>query len=125
MVRILVIDDDRRVLRLAGGILAAVGREVLFARDGEEGLDLHRRKPFDLVVTDIHMPKMDGIETIRALRADHEDLPIIAMSGSCIAAPLDFLRIAKILGADAAIKKPLDGERMLSTVNFLLGAAGS
>src|SRR5882724_4831199 len=79
--RILVMDDDallRGALRVA---LEAAGYEVLEAGDGDAGLRLQREQGADLVLVDIFMPQRDGLEVIRALRAETPQTKIVAMSG--------------------------------------------
>src|SRR6267378_6795934 len=79
--RILVMDDDellRGALRVA---LEAAGYEVVEAANGDEGLRLQREQGADLVLVDIFMPERDGLEVIRALRAETPQTKIVAMSG--------------------------------------------
>src|SRR5207244_12935868 len=81
MARILVIDDDallRGAIRVA---LESAGYEVIEAADGDAGLRLHREQGADVAVVDLFMPKRDGLEVIRAMRAEAPGAKIIAMSG--------------------------------------------
>jgi CheY-like chemotaxis protein len=81
MARILVIDDERIIRTIVKHALEEDGHEVIEAGDGEEGIQLYRKNPTDLVVTDIIMPRKEGIETIKELRRNYPDIKIIAMSG--------------------------------------------
>src|SRR3954466_13840356 len=81
MAHILIIEDDERVRRLFSTLLQHAGHQASEARDGREGLALQAECHPDLVITDIVMPGMEGLETISALRRLHPDLPIIAISG--------------------------------------------
>jgi len=80
-IRILVIDDEESVLNLVTRILTGVGHEIDEASEGMEGLQMYEAASFDLVITDINMPGMDGLEFIRTLRKSSPDVPIIAISG--------------------------------------------
>lgn len=81
---ILVVDDDPETLRVVGGKLADAGFEVLYAHDGNEGREAARRMKPDLVMLDIDMPVMDGIEAAHRMRREKEtvDLPIIIFTNA-------------------------------------------
>lgn len=100
--KILVIDDDLLLLRTITRILVADGHEVLTASESERGMTLFRQKNPELVITDIVMPKQEGLETILTLRRDDSPVKIIAMSGT----DAEMLDIAALIGADAVIEKP-------------------
>src|SRR5690349_13999571 len=119
MARILIIDDDAQVRLLMRMRLEAAGYDVEEAKDGAKGLDAFNRQPADLVLTDIYMPKKEGLETIREFRRLNPKLKIIAMSGGGIAG--DFLPLAKKLGAAQTIRKPFDNEMLLEAVREVLG----
>jgi DNA-binding response OmpR family regulator len=68
--RILVVDDEEEIRDLAASVLAGAGLEVATAASGEEALARLAGQPFDLVLLDINMPRMDGWETLRLIRAD-------------------------------------------------------
>lgn len=107
MARILLIDDDEQVRLTLAQFLETDGHLVLTARDGEEGLGVFRRERVDLVVTDIVMPRKEGIETIIELRTMRPDLKIIAMSGGGLAESAPYLDFAQQFGADAVLDKPV------------------
>jgi CheY-like chemotaxis protein len=119
---ILVVDDDEDVRTLLQRILRRAGFVVATAAGGAEGLACFRESAFALVITDMVMPVMDGLEVIRALRAEHPDVPIIAVSGAGDWNPL--LRMAVSLGASAALRKPMRAAELVQTVQQVL-AAGS
>lgn len=125
MATILVIDDDAGIRRLAALTLSRAGHAVIEAGDGLAGLRLLREKRPDVVLVDIFMPEMDGIEFIREM-AERPDRPgIIAMSGGSSFAGLEFLDYARRLGADAALPKPLEKSRLLGVVEEACRAAGN
>jgi CheY-like chemotaxis protein len=115
--RILVVDDDDAVRGVLQKTLSDAGYEVLAARDGREAMRLVAAHPFDLVLTDLIMPGQEGIETIRELHRDYPSIRIMAMSGAVDAV---YLKTAELLGADAALRKPIDGSELLRTLRELL-----
>ena len=119
---ILIIDDDAAVSRTLSLILTRGGYNVSAASSGRKGLDLLAGGGFDLVLTDIIMPELDGIEAIRRIREDFPDLHVIAMSGGGQIDKADFLHMAQVLGADAVIEKPVRSERLLELVKGALAA---
>lgn len=120
MARILVIDDEDLARFTVANILESAGHEVVEASDGEEGLALQKEHPFDLVVTDIIMPKKEGVETIVELKRDFPDMKVIAISGGGRTRNLDFLELAKQFGADKILAKPFTEEELLENVNACL-----
>ncbi|MFW5837891.1 MAG: response regulator, partial [Desulfovibrionaceae bacterium] len=81
MADILIIEDDRMVGLLIKETLVAAGHGVRLADNGVAGLDLLEKHGADLVITDIVMPEMDGLEAINRLREKHPDLRVLAISG--------------------------------------------
>ena len=81
MMRVLVIDDDAGIRALLEIILKQSGYDVVLAANGEDGLRQCRSQKVDLVITDLFMPKKEGLETIRAIHKDWPQLGIIAISG--------------------------------------------
>jgi len=124
MKTILIIDDDKAVLGLFTQALENNGYSVVQAADGREGLRLFEVAPTDLVITDIMMPEMDGLELIPKLRKKSPDLPIIAISGGMRSATISFLPQAKILGACRVFIKPVSLSELLQAVKELLGESG-
>lgn len=108
MASILVIDDDPAVRMTARLLLERAGHQVAVASDGRSGLAMLARDGADLLIVDIFMPGMDGIETIQEVRKHRADLPIIVMSGTSVggASAPDFLAMAVKLGAVRSISKP-------------------
>ena len=119
--RILVMDDDallRSALRVA---LEAAGYEVLEAGDGDAGLRLQREQGADLVLVDIFMPQRDGLEVIRALRAEAPQTKIVAMSGGGQTGQIEVLRAAAAFGAARILLKPFEPRDLLTAIRELLG----
>ena len=120
--RILVIDDEESVRFVVKEMLEFEGYEVTTASNGKVGLQLFRKKPTDLIITDIFMPEMEGLETIRELHRDFPQLKIIAMSGGGESGMLSFLSFAKRFGALRTLRKPFSREELLEVVKELLAS---
>ncbi len=121
--RILVIDDEHAVGELLKILLTRNGYEVATAENGREGLrQIDILRP-DLVITDITMPDMEGIELISILRKEHERLPIVAMSGNIVGR--GFLKVTELLGATATLNKPFSTQELLEVVRAALPPSGS
>ncbi|MCK4786615.1 MAG: response regulator [Desulfobacteraceae bacterium] len=119
---ILVIDDNEDFRYTLMDLLELEGYEVIGAADGNEGVELYRQNPVELVITDLIMPKKEGIETIQELCRDYPDVKIIAISGggrSC-SDPGLFLCAATDLGSMKSFQKPLDRVKFLAAVRDLL-----
>lgn len=120
--RILVIDDEESVRETLCENLAESGYEVSEAIDGEQGLLLiDRKNPPHLVITDIIMPRKEGLETIMEIRKAFPSVKLIAISGGGRTRTMDFLELAEKLGADAIIPKPVDMDVLEKTVSRLIG----
>ncbi|WP_448207108.1 response regulator [Azospirillum sp. sgz302134] len=126
MARILVIDDVPSVTALLRMTLENRGHAVVEAQDGASGLAEVAKAPFDLVVVDMMMPGMDGMELVRRLRADGGALAgggpaVIAMSGGSDDFPAAYsLKLSEMHGADRLLFKPFDTDELLAAVDDLL-----
>ena len=118
MASILLIEDTVPVRVLFRAMLENEGHSVREAADGTEGLREFRRRPVELVVTDLYMPDGDGIELIRCVRRECPAVKILAVSGGMGMDGL--LHAAKLLGADGALAKPVGMEAFLQAVRSLL-----
>lgn len=123
MARILIIEDDDEVRQLLGSLLARSGHEVVEAVDGRDGIHRFRTDPADLVITDLIMPRKEGLETIVELRREHPDLRIIAISGGSRDGRENYLNAAQLCGASLIFSKPFDNRDLLAAVDRLLGSA--
>jgi CheY-like chemotaxis protein len=112
--RVLVIDDEPDVRLVVQLLLVRLGYEVASAGDGLEGLRLFEEFHPALVITDLFMPRCEGIETIRAIRDQGHPATVIAMSGA--GTSINFLQHALELGADAAIAKPFGLKELSDTI---------
>jgi two-component system nitrogen regulation response regulator NtrX len=115
--QILVVDDEERIRQSLNGILKDEGYEVLEAKDGVQAVKQIETDPPDLVLLDIWMPGMDGMETLERIKAQIPHLPVIMISGH---ANIELAVKATKLGAYDFIEKPLSLEKVLLTVNHAL-----
>ena len=121
MARIVVADDDGAVRAAIRKSLEAAGHSVDEAADGQTVLDLYRRDPRDLLLVDIYMPGVDGLETILRLRAEQPEARIVALSGGGFRDKHDVLTMALQAGAQAALAKPFEQRELLAAVSRGLG----
>ncbi len=121
MARVLVVDDDEQLLSMIRTMLERDGHQVLDAMDGIQGMKMFRGNPVDLVITDIIMPEMEGLEMIMGLKREFPDVKIIAISGGARNEPGDYLKMAGLLGADRTLVKPFNRVELLMTVKELVG----
>jgi len=124
MAQILVIDDDKAVGRAIKTLLERGGSAVVHVEDGRSGMEAVARGSFDVVIVDIFMPGLDGIETIKALHRLKPDMPVIAVSGfpfrdGLTTAP-DFLGMATELGAAHSLQKPFKPRDLLKLIESCL-----
>lgn len=113
MSNILLIDDERAIRKTLTDILSFEGYKIREAGDGEEGLKMFQEKNYDVVLCDIKMPRMDGIEFLDKASAINPDVPIIMVSGhGNIETAVDAVK----KGAFDYISKPPDLNRMLITI---------
>lgn len=120
MARILVIEDSRDIRTLVCNILTRAGHEVCEASDGQDGVDVFRETPTDLVITDIFMPRKAGIETITDLQEIDEHVKIVAMTAHGTEEQYDFLRVARALGAVRTLEKPFVAADLVQVVSEAL-----
>ncbi|MGE0121022.1 MAG: response regulator [Dongiaceae bacterium] len=117
--RVLVIDDDGVTRLVLGAALRDAGYDVEDVGDGGEGLTAFRRRPADLVITDLVMPQQGGLETVRELRKADPTVRILVVSG-VTGASAEHLRTAVRLGADRVLPKPVNIGELLTMVAGLL-----
>ena len=121
--RVLVIDDDQDFRDLVLRWFRNYGIEAAGAANGAQGLALQRARPAAVIVTDIFMPEMEGIETINDLRREFPEARIIAMSGRDPRMKFDVFGVAREVGAARTFKKPFRFEELVAAVRELAGAA--
>jgi CheY-like chemotaxis protein len=117
--RILVVDDRADERNLVQEMLVSTGHEVVCASNGREALQQQRANSADLIITDLFMPELDGVETILALRHEFPSVKIVAMSGNVAGDTM--LSVARRLGAVEVLEKPFTLEQLLTAVAKALG----
>ena len=116
---ILIVEDDPKSLTLTRDLLQISGYTTIEATDGEQGVELAKAKKPDLILMDIMMPKMDGLEATRILKADitTKNIPIVALTSYVMKGDKERMLEA---GCDGYIAKPVDIQELLKTVGEYL-----
>ncbi len=118
--RILVVDDNEELRIGYSRLLTNHGYEVDVAPSGLIARNLYESCPYDLVITDILMPGVDGLSLIMQLRVFDKGVRIIAISGGGKTSKMGYLKLAKSFGAFEAIQKPITNEELLEVVKNVL-----
>ena len=108
---VLVVDDEPDVRTVLSHVLADEGYEVQVAADGQEALEITARESPDVIVTDVRMPRVDGIELVRRLRAGGQNQPIVIVSAHYAAVDLPGVRF---------VPKPFDLDHIVEAVELSL-----
>ena len=118
--KILVVDDEIYIVHILDFSLGMEGYQVLTALDGEQALERARAEQPDLIVLDIMMPKLDGYETCKMLKADPKtkDIPVILLSAK--GRNVD-QKVGFEVGADDYITKPFSPRKLVERINTILG----
>ena len=122
MAQILLIDDDTPLRAIMREALAHFGHTVIEASNGSEGLELFKKSAVDLVITDIIMPEKEGLEVLMELRKQPNPVKVIAISGGGSTGKVEYLHIAKLMGASSVLSKPFSVFALIAAVNDLLPA---
>lgn len=117
---ILVMDDDAATRKFIALILEHAGYAVQTCANGKEGIEAFRTRQFDLVITDILMPGIGGIEVITLIRQENSTVPIIAISGA--ERSESFLNMADYYTADLTVQKPFNSKQLLDAIKKALGS---
>jgi two-component system, chemotaxis family, chemotaxis protein CheY len=120
MAKILAVDDSAAMRQMVGITLTGAGHEVEQAVDGREALQKAGAVRFDLVITDVNMPNMDGITLVRELRSlePYKYVPLLVLTTE---ATTERKQAGKAAGATGWLVKPFNPERLLATINKVLG----
>ena len=116
-----MVDDDAAPRQALGSFLLGEGYEVIEAEDGVDALKVLGSTPVDLVITDLVMAEVEGLELIRKVRKDHPGIKIVAASGSQLGQVGRYLQMAERLGASHAFTKPYEMPKVLAVVRELVG----
>lgn len=119
MADIMVIDDDTQALALIRNMLETAGHSVTAVSSGGIALKTFNSFQTDIVVTDIVMPDIDGLEVIVQIKKNNPSTKVIAVSGGGRVVRADFLSMAKSVGADVILRKPFTQEDLLTAVDTI------
>jgi two-component system, chemotaxis family, chemotaxis protein CheY len=121
MANVMVIDDDDAVRGVIAKMLERDGHTVTEVEDGKRALRYFAGQPSDLVISDVYMPEMDGIEFLMRLREAFPETRIIMMSGGGVIPMDEVLEASTLLGAVGSLQKPIDMKQLRSAVAEALG----
>lgn len=121
-IRVMLVDDDEHVRRTIRRVLEKRGYEVVEEVDGHAALRHVAGDPPDLVISDVYMPEMDGVEFVMRLRETFPEVPIIAISGGGLLSKEAVLGAAASLGAQTVLEKPVDAQDLLDAVELAVGS---
>jgi DNA-binding NtrC family response regulator len=117
---VLVVDDDADVRSLVRRVLTKLGHQVWDVADGAEVLRLLETTRCDLLITDVYMAEVDGMELLVRIQLRGLRMPVVVMSGGGLLSREDVLKVADAWGAVATLEKPFSVEQLRATVEPLL-----
>lgn len=113
MHRILIVDDDEDIRRVLEETLKDWGYETVIAENGEKGLEAFRLGSFSLIITDVRMPGMDGLQMLKQIKKNHSRIPIIVITGY---PSVDSAVESLVEGADYYLVKPINFEDLRAKI---------
>lgn len=114
--KILVVDDEQDICGIAQLLLENAGCDVVSTTESARALKAIEQTDFDLLITDMLMPEMDGVELINSIRRIKPEQRILAMSGGGLAPRESYLQIASMYGVTAVLAKPFNRDQLLKAV---------
>jgi DNA-binding NtrC family response regulator len=122
MARILIVDDDAAIRAFVERALGRDDHELTLAKNGVEALKLLDAESFDLMITDVVMPDVEGLQVLRELRKKPNRPKVIAMSGGGYGTAGDYLELARTFGAAETLEKPFTRTALTDAVGRVLGS---
>ncbi len=119
LLNLLLVDDDIFFRELIKDMLIDLPVNIIEAPDGEKGIDILKREPIHIVITDIIMPEKEGLESIIEIIQKYPGVKIIAVSGGGNTGTTQYLDMAQSLGAHATLAKPFEKKELLEKMNEL------
>ena len=123
MAHVLVVDDDADVRSVVRKGISKLGHQVWDVADGAEALELLKTTPFDLIVSDVFMAEMDGMELLMRIQQLELDVPVVLISGGGLTSRDEVLKMAAACGAVATLDKPFTLDELWNVVRPLLPPA--
>ena len=120
MAHVLVVDDDDDVRAVVRKVVAKLGHQVWDVADGAEALKVIETTPVDLIISDVYMADMDGMELLVRIQQLELDVPVVVISGGGFKSKEDVLKMATACGAVATLDKPFTVEQLRETVEPFL-----
>lgn len=120
MASILIIDDEPLMQDMLFQMLNQESWQVTVAKTSTSAMELIKTQDFDLIITDIIMPDVEGFEIIMFLTEEKPDIPIIAISGGARISPTSYLKIAEKMGARFVFEKPFKKDEFLNAIKECL-----
>lgn len=117
---VLIVDNDESTRRTVANVLKEAGYDVLEAVNGRGALHALAEREAQLVITELVLPEMDGMQLLTQLRKLHPEVKLIAMSGASRA--VTYLSVARHLGASRVLRKPFEMDELLQAVSQALGS---
>jgi CheY-like chemotaxis protein len=125
LAHVLVVDDDDNVRAVVRKVITKLGHKVWDVADGKEALRILETSPVDLIISDVYMADMDGMELLVRIQQLGLHVPVVVISGGGFKPRDEVLRMAAACGAVATLDKPFTVEQLRDTVEPLLPAPGS
>ncbi|MBO6865275.1 MAG: response regulator [Alphaproteobacteria bacterium] len=122
---VLFVDDDEITREIGRSYIESAGAECFVACNGQQAVEYLKSMFFSLVVTDIVMPEMDGLELMSWIKASGISVPVVALSGREIAHDLNCSKLATQLGADFGVCKPITATKIDIALMFRKSATGA
>ena len=120
MTKILAVDDSASMRQMVSFTLKSAGFDVTEASDGVEGLNIAKSKTFDVIISDVNMPNMDGLTMVKEIRSlkNYKFIPILMLTTE---SSTDKKQAGRAAGATGWIVKPFNPDQLLATVNKVVG----
>ena len=115
--KILIVDDSQELLDIMCEYLETCGYTVHMTTESKDALRLIAATRYDIIVSDIHMPEMDGLELMARIKNKHPGLPVVLITGYSVS---EARKIAMEKGADAFVEKPFHMKKIIEVVANLL-----
>jgi len=118
--RILVIEDDPFMRETLQDVVEDKGYYITTVANGKRGISLHEKEHYDLIITDVLMPDIDGLEVIMKIRQNFPQTKLLAVSGGGHISSKEYLMMARELGSNGVVQKPFNNDELVEKIASLL-----